>query len=114
MPTRSQRRKERKFSRTPGGKTVTSFFKGKASKKTCALCELPLHGVAHGKRKNEVSKLSKSEKRPSRVFGGVLCASCCTEIVSEAVKVKAGIKKFEDVPFAQSKYVHMASGTVGG
>ncbi len=113
MPRPSDRWKARKFTRTPGGKTKMSFFTEKSGKKTCALCEAELHGVPHGKRVAEVSKLSKTEKRPSGIFGGVLCGNCRTEIIEETAKVKTGVKNLSDVSFEEKKYVEMAMNRVG-
>lgn len=113
MPTQGERRKGRKFTRTPGAKTAMHFFKGKSSKKTCAICDKALSGVASGKRRYGVSKLSKSQKRPERIFGGVLCRGCCSEIIEETAKVKTGVKSLHDVSFAERKYVEMAFAKVG-
>lgn len=113
MPTPGDRRKARKSRRVPSGKTVLSFFREKSSKKTCGLCTGVLHGVAHGKRKAEVLRLSKTQKRPQRLFGGVLCSSCETNIIEETAKVKAGVKDISSVPFVEKKFVEMAFKKVG-
>lgn len=113
MPNQSERRKARKFYRAPSGETRMTFFKEKASKKTCGLCGETLHGVLHGKRKTQVLQLSKSQRRPSVLFGGVLCSSCRTEIIEEAVKVKTGLKNLSEVGFVERKFVEMAMNKVG-
>lgn len=97
MPKRSERVSRKKFVRTPGGETRVHFIEGKTGKRECALCKGQLHGVPHGKGRAQVRKLAKTERRPSGLFGGVLCSGCRTKIVEEAVKVKHGLKAAEQL-----------------
>ena len=60
---------------TPGGKNVLRYKKKKPSNHVCAECGKVLHGVPRG-RPYEINKLSKTQKRPSRPFGGYLCSEC--------------------------------------
>lgn len=60
---------------TPGGKNVLRYKKKKPSKHVCAECGKILHGVPRG-RPYEIRKLSKTQRRPSRPFGGYLCSEC--------------------------------------
>lgn len=108
MPTKQQRASEKKFVRTPGGKTVIRYFKGKSQKHHCAICKGILHGTPHSKNITAVSKLSKSKKRPSVAFGGVLCSNCRTIVFEETIKVKGQIKGIEEVPFKVKSFVEMA------
>ena len=57
--------------RVPGGSTVKRFVKRNDRQAHCAYCGKPLAGVP---RKKE--GLSKTQRRPERPYGGVLCASC--------------------------------------
>jgi large subunit ribosomal protein L34e len=77
MPTRSRRsRTFRKIKvRTPGGRTVMHYGEKKNAFAKCAVCKKPLSGVPIG-RDSDIAKLSKSERRPERPFGGHLCPSC--------------------------------------
>ena len=77
MPRRSQRSKSlRKLKvRTPGGRRVTHFKRRKNAAAKCAVCKKPLAGMPKG-RDSDTAKLSKTEKRPERPFGGNLCSSC--------------------------------------
>jgi large subunit ribosomal protein L34e len=77
MPRRSQRsRSLRKLKvKTPGGRSVTRFERRKNAAAKCAVCKKPLSGVPLG-RDSWIAKLSKTEKRPERPFGGNLCSSC--------------------------------------
>ncbi|KZX11222.1 50S ribosomal protein L34e [Methanobrevibacter curvatus] len=69
----------RTFKRTPGGKTVLRYKKKKPSKHVCAECGQLLHGVPRG-RPYEIKKLSKSQKKPNRPFGGYLCSKCARKL----------------------------------
>lgn len=51
------------------------YAKRKPAKAHCANCGIVLPGVA-SERKSIMSKLSKTEKRPERPFGGKLCSKC--------------------------------------
>ena len=112
MPNPHERSSEKKFTRTPGGKVSIHYFKGKASKHSCALCGSQLHGTPHGRRKSGVAKLSKTERRPSSAFGGVLCGNCREVIFTEAIKVKSKVKDIREVSFKSKKYVEMAMAKV--
>ena len=83
---------------TPGHKRVV-HLKRKAHRDVhrCAVCG----GVMHGVRSNG----SKSEKTPSRVFGGHLCHACTTRIITWAARVKDGAKALSDVPLHLRDYV---------
>ncbi|MFH1257203.1 MAG: 50S ribosomal protein L34e [Candidatus Diapherotrites archaeon] len=108
MPRRSQRSKSKKFRKTPGGKTKTHYFKGKGSKHECASCGKQLHGVPHSRKNFEVRNLSKSQRRPSALFGGVLCGKCRRIVVEETAKVKHGLKEAGDVSLSLKKFVEQA------
>ena len=45
----------------------------------CALCKKPLHGVPR-LVPSRLRKLSLSERRPNRPFGGYVCSRCQREI----------------------------------
>lgn len=61
--------------KTPGGRTVLHFGERKNAFAKCAVCKKLLHGVPIA-RDSGIAKLSKSEKRPDRPFGGNLCSAC--------------------------------------
>jgi large subunit ribosomal protein L34e len=94
--------------RTPGGRVVTHYRKEKTSKHVCAICGAPLHGVPHGRRPAEVRKLAKSERRPERIFAGVLCARCTRRVLMEAFFIKHGIKEMKDVDMVLRPFVEQA------
>jgi len=91
MPNPHERSSEKKFVRVPGGKTTIKYFKGKGKKQHCALCKNILHGVFHSINRSKVSKLSKTQRRPSVPFGGVLCSKCRVKVFEETIKVKQNL-----------------------
>jgi large subunit ribosomal protein L34e len=105
MPKRSDRSKKTKFRRVSGKKSKRVFVKGKTGKHLCAVCGGVLHGVPHGKTPAQVGKLSRTERRPTAVFAGVLCSKCRSRVVEEAAKVEAGFKKMDEVELVLKKYV---------
>jgi ribosomal protein L34E len=105
MPKKSDRSKKKKFRRKASGKSKRVFVKGKTGKHKCALCERVLHGVPHGKTSAEVRKLSKTKRRPTALFAGVLCSRCRAKAVAEAAKIKAKAKNFSEVELRLQKYV---------
>jgi large subunit ribosomal protein L34e len=68
--------------RLPGGRSVFHYKKRRAKKAKCSICKGFLHGVPT----MMLRKLSKSEKAPSRIFGGVICHSCLQKSIKKAVR----------------------------
>jgi len=52
----------------------------KPNKSTCNNCGVILNGISPQRNKN-LSKSSKSSKRPNRMFGGNLCAKCLKDLL---------------------------------
>jgi len=65
--------------KTPGARHVFHYEQKGPHKAVCAKCGVQLHGVA-SERGFIMRTLSKTEKRPSRPYGGVLCSSCTREL----------------------------------
>lgn len=103
-----KRRLKKVKRRTPGRRVVIHFRREKTGKHVCALCGKPLHGVPHGRRPAQVRKLSKSERRPERLFGGVLCSECVRKVLDDAFYVKTGVKRMEEVDLKERKFVEQA------
>ena len=74
--------------RTPKSKVKIVHTRRKPSKARCAICGKELHGV---KRvlPSELKKYSKSQKRPSRPYGGYICASCLRKLMREKARSDA-------------------------
>lgn len=98
--------KKKKKYRPVSGKVKVKYGEKKHKGKRCRVCGITLQGVAGG-RKSKLKKFSKSEKRPSRVFAGVLCSGCCALAVEEKVKQKYFGKKGEEMPFELKQYVEV-------
>ncbi|ABR56705.1 Ribosomal protein L34e [Methanococcus aeolicus Nankai-3] len=71
--------------RGPGNKTLTHHRRSKVSKAKCGACGALLNGVPRG-RKIEIAKLSKTEKRPERPYGGFLCPKCLKRLMIEKAR----------------------------
>jgi len=75
----------RKFKRRTISRTVLRTKRRKPSLAKCAICKKPLHGIKR-LHQVEMKKLSKTEKRPERAYGGYLCSSCTREKFREKVR----------------------------
>jgi len=60
--------------------------KKRTSEAKCANCKKPLHGVPR-LSVSEMKKLAKTERRPSRAYGGYLCAKCTKELFREKARL---------------------------
>jgi len=92
LRTRSRRRVYR---RTPGGRTVIHYEKRKPGPARCAICGTPLNGVPR-LRPVELRKLPLSQRRPERIFGGVLCVKCLEKLLKKTVREQV-VAKLEKV-----------------
>jgi len=102
MTSPGKRRKKKKFYRTPGGKTREKRFKTKKPKAKDMINGETLEGVKAQKGG------AKSKKRPSAPFAGILSSKNRTLVIEEAVKVKQGIKKIEEVDLSIRRLVESA------
>ncbi len=74
-PSRRSRTLRRVKVRTPGGDVTMHYRKRKPASAVCKECGKELHGVPR-ERPYIMRGLAKTEKRPERIFGGVLCGAC--------------------------------------
>ncbi|RLG70185.1 MAG: 50S ribosomal protein L34e [Candidatus Iainarchaeum archaeon] len=100
-----QKTKNKKYRKTPGGESKVYFERDRHGKASCALCGSTLAGVP---RQDEVKKLSKTERRPSTIFAGVLCNKCRSIVLEEAIKVKHNIKSMQDCKISIRPYIEQA------
>ncbi len=70
---------------TPGGINKTVFRKRKPGKAVCGKCKAVLKGVPR-ERPYKMQNMAKTEKRPERPYGGVLCSRCMREIMIRKVR----------------------------
>jgi large subunit ribosomal protein L34e len=71
--------------RTTTGRVVIIEKKKKVGYSRCASCRRILHGVPRGDVEL-YSKLSKSGKRPNRIYAGYYCSACSREILREKAR----------------------------
>ena len=83
------------FRKTPKG-TKRIVAKKKPGKRHCSACGRALQGTPSGKGVAETRRLSKTEKRPSAMFAGLLCNKCRATVLEEALKIKYCGKKQEE------------------
>ena len=112
MTAPKDRARMKKFRRTPGSQTKTYYVKAKPGKHHCALCQKVLHGMPHNKTRAQLSKLSKTKKRPEALLAGQVCNQCRTTLLDEAVKIKLETKKLDDVKISFKPYVEILLGKI--
>lgn len=100
----NSKKKYLKHGRMHGQKV--KLVRRKAGKRICSICGTQLSGVPHGKTQSGVGKLSKTERKPSVRFGGILCCECRAIVAEETAKIVSG-KKIQDIdlrfkPFVES------------
>ncbi|MCD4666366.1 50S ribosomal protein L34e [archaeon] len=88
MKTRKSKTLRKVHVRTPGSKSKVAYKKRKPAKSKCSSCGETLKGVPRG-RPYQLKKISKSKKRPERIYGGVLCSKCLKR------KLIRGARKYE-------------------
>lgn len=83
-PRYRSRTLRRVFVKTPGGDVRLHYEKRKHAKKRCYNCGKVLSGVDTG-LKYKIKNLSKTQKVPSRPYGGLLCSKCTREKYTEKI-----------------------------
>ena len=96
-------RMKRKSKRVSSASKV-EHYRGKKGIPRCAVSGEKLAGT-HTSTKGLASKKSKSQKRPSVPFGGVLGSKAREQVSIELGKVKAEVKTIDDVEQKYRKYV---------
>ena len=89
------------FRRTPTGRTSHICKNEKNAKPLCRACGRVLGGVKE--------KGAKSEKAPTRKFGGELCVRCVSEIVKARARIATGAATIGDYNLSQRKYINRES-----
>jgi large subunit ribosomal protein L34e len=74
-PNKRSRTFRRIYVKTPSGKNVLLYKRRKPKLAHCPNCGKILHGIPK-ELPYKMRNLSKSQKRPERIFGGTLCAYC--------------------------------------
>ena len=78
--SRMKKSMKRVRKKTVTGRNVFVYRKNRVSGSVCGNCGKELHGMPK-LNKSLLAKLSKTEKRPNRKFGGYYCARCTKEIL---------------------------------
>ena len=86
MVRKSLRSGKRKLVKSPGGNYYFKKIVEKPNYHHCANCGGVLPGVPRG-TSMEIRRLSKSERRPSRPYGGQLCSPCLKRKLIAASRV---------------------------
>ena len=71
--------------RTVTGRNVFVYRKARTAKAICNNCGRELHGIPRASVP-QIAKLSKSDKRPNRKFGGYYCGNCTKELFRNAAR----------------------------
>ena len=71
--------------KTPGNKVRVQYRKRKPKQAKCAGCGKALHGIPR-ERPYKMRNMPKTQKRPERPFGGVLCSACMRKKIKENIK----------------------------
>jgi ribosomal protein L34E len=106
MVSPQKQRQKYKYKKS-SSETKREYFDGKHKRQVCSLTGKKLHGVPH-ETKCGMLKHSKTEKRPSAPFGGILSGEARAKVFIEMGKVLADVKKIEDVDEKYRKYVKQA------
>ncbi|BFH73462.1 50S ribosomal protein L34e [Sulfurisphaera javensis] len=68
--------------RLPSSKSTIHYERRKNNVAKCAICKKPLKGV----KTNFLSKYSKTEKRPERIYGGYICHHCLEILIKQSLR----------------------------
>ena len=74
----------RVFTVVPGNRVALHYKKRKPHIAHCGNCGSPLKGVPR-ERPYKMRNLAKTQKRPERPYGGVLCSKCLRSLIKEKV-----------------------------
>lgn len=88
----------------PHGKVI--YKQNKPGKAECANCGGRLHAVPRRKGA-ELRKLSKTQKRPQRPFGGVLCGNCTARLVKMEARLNHGLMDASEADFKLFKFARV-------
>lgn len=86
-PRLRSRSLRRVYVKTPGGRTVIHYRFRRPKVAKCSSCKGSLKGVPH-ERPNEMKKISKTKRRPSRPYPN-LCSKCMRKKIIEGAKKNA-------------------------
>lgn len=77
---------------TPSGRITILEKPKKEGKRLCAICKRPLNGIGRYTKVQIRSRVNKTRKRVSRIYGGYLCHKCLERILKERLRENFSIK----------------------
>ncbi len=84
---------------TKSGRKVIHYERRKNNFPHCAICKIELNGISLKKTGG------KTRRSNSRLFGGVLCSGCASEVIKVASRIEQGDMKLNDISIRQKAYV---------
>ena len=106
VPSRRSTSFKGRSRRSPTGKQLVIGKPKKPSRASCALCHGFLHGVPK-RSPGQLAKLSKTEKRPERMYGGILCANCMQQLAKEKARIQSGIIEPRNLDLTHLQYLNL-------
>ena len=82
---------------TSTGRNVVHYRRAKPSQPHCAICSAELNGIS--------ASGGRSRRTNSRLFVGVLCARCTSDVVKLGSRVENGEMKLDEIGIRQKAYV---------
>ena len=82
---------------TSTGRNVIHYRRAKPSEPHCAICRAELNGIG--------TTGGKSRRTNSRLFGGVLCPNCTSDVIKLGSRIEHGEMKLDDIGVRQKSYV---------
>ncbi len=84
---------------TPKQRHVIHYERKRGKMPHCPICGSALNGIPTRQR------APRSRKSNSRLFGGVLCATCTGTVIKLASRIEQGEMKLNDIGIKQRNYV---------
>ncbi len=84
-PNKRSRTFRRVYVKTPSGRNTLHYKRRKPKLAHCANCGGILSGVP-SELPYKIRNMSKSQKRPQRMFGGMLCGNCTKREIINRVR----------------------------
>ena len=75
----------RVFVKTPSGKNKIHYRKRKPSHSSCGGCGIALQAVPR-ELPAKMTNMPKTEKRPDRPYGGILCSTCMRMVMKDKAR----------------------------
>jgi len=77
--------------KTPSGKLTVIVKKKKGKPMKCAICKRTLNGIVRV-HPRDLSRINKSQKRVSRIYGGYLCHRCLERLLKREARKSLMLK----------------------